>query len=446
MQDFIPSLNFDDVRRRSIQGLIVLILRGGIGKLISMGSLIVLSRLLTPADFGAFAIVLLPVGALSLVADAGIGSALVQRGGDLSTAEEQVGFTLRVLLAVVLGIIVAAGAGVIGLIYNLDDRVIWTLRVMAIEPMVSALGTVPSVRLNRALRFDLLAWAEISSLVAGQGAAIAAAFNGLGVWSLAAGGLATTLTGTLCVNLFAPWRPVFRLSPGVIRSLLSFGLPYQSQGLLHLMIDKIIPALGGLWLAGAQVGYLSWSRDMARWPRILADYVARVGFPAFSRLQDDPDGLNRLLNGALVLATTTSFPVAAVGMALAPVLVGPIFGAEWHPAVGPLVVFLAQTPLDALATVLLPVIYAANDARRGLRLSTIWTAAIWILSLMLLFLWGDLLAIPFSFVLSALLAVVLIALNLPSGVRIKWWPALWRPLMLAVILGGAAKLGVVLLQ
>ncbi len=431
-------LSLDELRQRSARSLLALALRGGAGKVISMASLVLLSRLLTPGDFGVFAILSLPVGLLELVADAGISAALVQRGDGLTAEVERAGFTLRVGLSLVFGAALMAGAGIVGRVYDLGGGQVWALRALALGPLINTLGLVPTVRLSRALRFERLAAAEIGSLVAGQAAAVGGALAGLGLWSLVLGGVTTSAAGTLLVNVAAPWRPGLAVAPGAMRALLRFGLPYQSQGLLHLAIDNVIPALGGLWLSGAGVGYLSWSKDIARWPRIPADYVARVGFPAYARLQGDAEALSRLIQEALTLVCAITFPVTALGVAAAPLLVGPVFGAEWLPAVGPLVVFLLRTPFDALATVLLPVIYATGHAGRGLRISAAWAALIWALSLGGLVWFDGLLIIPIAFTATTAIMTIAIAASLPDGIHIRWWPSVIRPLALSAVLGAAA--------
>ena len=279
-------LSFGEVRRRSVQGVLALAIRGGAGRLITMASTVLLSRLLLPAEFGAFAIIQLPIGWLNLIADAGISAAMIQ-SEKLSPAGEQTGFTLRLLLAGILGLLLALAAGLVGNLYGLaaeDER---ALRLLALGPAISALGTVPSVHLNRNLRFGRLAIAEFGSLVAGQGTAVGLAWAGAGLWSLVAGSLITIGTGSVLVMIFRPWRPRFGILPETARALLRFGLPYQGQGLVHLAKDQATAALGGLAFSVTQVGYLSWSQELARWPRLPADYVARVAFPAFSRLQKD---------------------------------------------------------------------------------------------------------------------------------------------------------------
>ena len=425
---------FADVRRRSTLGLIALALRGGAGKIVSAVALLILSRLLAPTDFGVFAILQLPASLASLLADAGLSAALIQHFDALTPADEQIGFTLRLLFALVLGGLLALLADTLGLIYRLDVTAIWALRSLSLEPLISALGTIPGVRLTRALRFDRLAWIEFAALLGGQLVTIGLASTGIGLWSLVVGALTTSAIGSMLVNRVSPWRLRLNLSVRSAKALLRFGLMYQGQGLLHLAKDNIVPALGGLTFSSTQVGYLTWPQEIARWPRLPADYVARVGFPAFARLQNDPVGLGRLLHDALTVVCLFSFSAVAIGLTLGPRLVRLVFPA-WEPAIPALLIFLAQTPLDAVLAVLLPLIYAIGQAGRGLRLSIVWTALTWLFSLIALVAWRDMRAMPVAFGLATVCAAGLVRHSLPKAIRVQWISAIGKPLILALVLG-----------
>jgi O-antigen/teichoic acid export membrane protein len=418
---------------------VALTLRGGIGKLVMLASMAVLSKLLLPADFGVFAIIQLPIGWLNLIADAGIGSAMIQ-AQNLTPIMERTGFVLRLMLAAVLGLLLVLGVGVVDLIFQLPAESEHALRLLAFGPAISALGTVPSVKLSRTLRFERLALAEMGSLLAGQGAAIALAWYGAGLWSLVAGSLITIATGSLLVNSLSPWRIRMGLVPEAARMMLRFGVPFQAQGLIHLAKDQAIITLGGLAFSNTQVGYLTWAKDLARWPRSPADYVARVAFPAFSRLQDDPAELSKLLQGALTIVCLVSFTAVALGIALGPLLVTQIFGTAWAPAVPVLIFFLAQTPLDVLAAILLPLIYASGQAWLGLRLSIAWAAFTWLFGLIVLLGWPDWRFLPLAVGAATGVAVLLITRRLPTSVHVRWQTAVGLPLILASAVGGLSLL------
>ena len=425
---------FAEVRRRSILGLIAVALRGGAGKIVSAAALLILSRLLAPADFGVFAILQLPASLASLLADAGLSAALIQRFDALTPTDEQIGFTLRLLFALVWSVLLALLADTLGSIYHLDITAIWALRSLSLEPLISALGTIPGVRLTRALRFGRLAWIEFAALASGQLVAIGLALAGFDLWSLVIGALTTSAAGSILVNVVSPWRPRLKLSVKSSKALLRFGLMYQAQGLFHLAKDNIVPMLGGLTFSSTQVGYVTWSQEIARWPRLPADYVARVGFPAFSRLQNDPVGLGRLLHDALTVVCLLSFSAVAIGMTLGPRLVRLVFPL-WEPAIPILLIFLVQTPLDAVLAVLVPLIYAIGQAGRGLRLSIAWAALTWLFSLIALAAWRDVRAMALAFGLATLCTAGLVRHSLPKAIRVQWSSAIGKPLILALALG-----------
>jgi O-antigen/teichoic acid export membrane protein len=411
-------------------------------KLAGVITVTLLSRLLAPADFGAFAVLRLLVGLASLLADGGISAALVQRAKSLSPADERTGFTLRTALGLTLAATLFLGAGLAGRLYDLDVSAVWVLRLYALEPLVGALGVVPGARLTRALRFDHFAWVETTSSVIGQAATIGLAWWGAGLWSLVIGALLTTAVGTALVNVLSPWRPRLGLTGESARSLMVFGLASHGRGLAHIAKDEIVPALGGLVLSTTQVGYFSWAQRIARWPRVPADYVARVGFPAFARLQRDPKSLSSLVQKSLTLVCALSFSAAAVALAISPLLVRSLFGPQWEPAIPALLILLAQTPLDALIAVLLPLIYAIGKAKEGLCISLAWAALTWLLSLSLLFVWRDgrQLAIPLAVGLATLCAMVLVVRCLPISLRVRWRIVVGGPLLLALMLGGGTRI------
>src|SRR5437763_15866726 len=82
---------------RTLSGLFWMSLATGANVLSLLLVLVVLARLLTPADFGLAAAALMVIGFSAIFAELGIGPAIVQRS-DLDTAHIRSGFTLSVAL------------------------------------------------------------------------------------------------------------------------------------------------------------------------------------------------------------------------------------------------------------------------------------------------------------------------------------------------------------
>jgi len=61
------QLTLSEVRRRIVHGWLALALRGDAGQLVTLGALVLLSRHVAPEAFGAFAVLQLPLGLLTLL-------------------------------------------------------------------------------------------------------------------------------------------------------------------------------------------------------------------------------------------------------------------------------------------------------------------------------------------------------------------------------------------
>src|SRR5436309_6009019 len=70
-----------DLKGRTISGAFVTIVAQGAQFVLSLGSIMILARLLTPKDFGLFAMVTTVIGYLRVFKDAGLSTATVQREG-----------------------------------------------------------------------------------------------------------------------------------------------------------------------------------------------------------------------------------------------------------------------------------------------------------------------------------------------------------------------------
>src|SRR3954451_7680429 len=89
---------------RTLSGLLWMSLATGANVVVQVLVLVVLARLLTPADFGLAAVALMVVGFSAIFSDLGIGPAVVQRP-NLQPVHLRVGFTCSVLLGVLVGVL-----------------------------------------------------------------------------------------------------------------------------------------------------------------------------------------------------------------------------------------------------------------------------------------------------------------------------------------------------
>ena len=421
--------------RRAAAGVAALALRDSLTRLVALAGHIALARVLAPADFGAFAVVVLLAGLAEMVGGLGLGAALVQRPDPPDERVAGAAFLIRLAAALALAAaLVAVVPALAGPLCLPLSAPVLALIVAPTLPL-AALALVPEARLERALRFDRLALADGARVVAGQVVAVALAWTGAGVVALAGGYLVGVLAWVVALYLLSPWRPRLAWDPAAARRLLGFGVPLAGQQIVHLAKDQMAPALGAPLYGSTAVGYLDWAGKLARNAAAPSALANRVAFPAYARLQHrddgDPAALRQALSLALRWSALLSLPLLAVLWGLGPQLAHYLYTDQWLPALPALYLLALNAAVGVLPDLLMPALLAAGWMRAALTLSVAWAALAWVLALAL--------AAPLGYVSIAVAHVL--ATTVAAGVLLWLAPISPGDALRAV---GPAALGVVL--
>jgi PST family polysaccharide transporter len=179
------------------------------------------------------------------------------------------------------------------------------------------------------------------SVLVGGAAGLILALTGAGVWSLVAQQLVGALIGSVTLWYSVAWRPRLSLSLKHAGHLYEFGLKVTLNNLLWVFSQRMDQMVVGYAFGSAVLGAysLAW-RLIQMLLDVIAGPVARVMFPAFSRLSENPTSLQRtFLKTTQLLAIVCFAAFAALGL-MAPHLVQVGFGPRWA-AVVPYVQALA---------------------------------------------------------------------------------------------------------
>lgn len=168
-------------------------------------STIVLSRLLSPTDFGLIAMVMVFVGIGELLRDFGMPTAALQ-AKQLSKHQASNVFWVTVLLSLTAGIILVALTPVIVSVYD-EPRLAEIVPVMAGVLLVNGLQAQYQVHLARSMRFFALASTTVVSRLLGFGVGVAGALLGWNYWALVAQFAASALIALALSGAFTRWLP-----------------------------------------------------------------------------------------------------------------------------------------------------------------------------------------------------------------------------------------------
>jgi O-antigen/teichoic acid export membrane protein len=291
----------------------------------------VLARLLTPRDFGLFAMVTTVISYLRVFKDAGLSTATVQREG-ITQAQVSNLFWINVGLSGTITLLLAVVSPLVARFYH-EPRLIGVTLTLSATFLLNGLAVQHAALLRRQMRFKALTVIQISSSTIGVVLAICMALLGYKYWALVVSNLVMVLTMTLFTWLANPWRPSAPSRRSGTRPLISFGANMASGGFIYALAVGADGMLIGRYCGAAPLGL--YSRAVALLRRPTEQFLSPIGsvfLPMLSRIQNQPERYRRTffqIYEAMVLASCF---VTALLFALARPLTLAVLGPKWEQA------------------------------------------------------------------------------------------------------------------
>lgn len=435
----MTELNLDNLKARAFRGVFTLTFRRLLLKIIDTVGLVFLARALTTDAFGIFGIISFVVFTfLSFFSDIGFGAALIQKKEKLTRSDTQTTFTIQQSLVTLLMVIAWFTSPAISSFYNLGDQGIWLIRVLSISLFLTSFKTIPSILLERQLKFEILIIPEILETITYNSIAVYMALNGYGVWSLVIAILCRTVVGALALNLIRPWRIGWSFHKDSARGLLHFGIPYQLNSVLALIKDNLAPTLIAYWYGPAAVAFVNLAQNIASRPMELINIVSRVTFPAYSRIQGDLPRIKRWIEKSISFMAYLYMPAITGLLIIAPEILQYLYADKtdkWLPALPTLMFFLAGAFPIIITTTYINALYALGRPKVVLLFMTIYTVLTWGLGVPLIYKYGYVGIAIAGFIITYLtLPFVVKALN--NLVPVETWASVRKPLLASLGMGG----------
>jgi O-antigen/teichoic acid export membrane protein len=357
------------------KGLAWSLLNNIIGRAGNFLSGIVIVRILSPEQYGTYAVGMVVLSVLLSMNELGVSVAVVQRKGSVDEIAPTV-MTLSVLSSLVLAVAAFFAAPSVASLLDAPEATN-LIRLLLVGVLIDGLVAVPNALITRAfaqrvrLRIDLLAF------VIGTPLTIGLAMGGLGAWSLGWGAVTgNVITGVLAV-LWAPARYRPGWSRSVAAELLRFGLPLAGASLLLFAMLNVDYIVVGHMLGAVQLGVYLLAFNLCSWPiTVISTAIRRVSLSAFARMHETGDasgeGFQRTV--ALVMAMTLPMCVLLAGFA------GPVieflYGSKWSAAAAPLRYLAVLTAARIAVELTYDYLAAIGRTRSSLWLHAIWLAAL----------------------------------------------------------------------
>lgn len=288
-----------------------------------------LARLLTPADFGVFALATIFADIGRILCFSGLSESVIRADESDDEISETIfwaGLIRTTLVFAGLAALSMPAAAALG-----QPQVAPVILALGGCLFMEALTTVHSARATRAFRNQRLTIIALICNFAAGAATVVAASQGLGIWSFLVNQVVYGSLGIVLLWSSFPWAPKFRgMSRRAISATFGFSSHIMAAQVLNVAGGRIQDFITGRFLGPSMLGQLRvGGRVFDMMYQAMITPLAAVALPTLSRLQDDNQSFRNAFSRMAALSGLAACPAmlgfAAVGADAIPLL----FGAQW---------------------------------------------------------------------------------------------------------------------
>ena len=310
-------------------------------------STIILARILMPEDFGLIALAMTVIAFIDLFQTLGVDMALIQNQ-NAGKAHYNTAWTIKVILGVICGLVVAAFASFAASFFN-EPRLEEVLYFLAIALFLYGFPNIGLVDFQKKMTFKYDFYYQVITKLVSFFITVGAALILRNYWALIIGQLSSSILKILLSYYLHSYRPRFCLSKW--RELLGFSMWIFFNSFLRFINTQCQYIFLGRNEKSDSVGYYKLGEEIAT--ITTAEIVApinRAAYPGYSSLADKLEELKNSYLNVFAVISLIAIP-SAIGLALvAPELILVLLGDKWA-SIAPIVQIIAVgSVFSALST------------------------------------------------------------------------------------------------
>lgn len=307
----------------------------------------VLARLLSPKEFGVVAIATVLIAFLNIFSDMGLGAAIIQRQDLIKKDYNQI-FTFSLFLAVLLGLLLFAGAYPISSFYQ-DEQLVFICQLLSISLFFNTLNVVPNALISKDKRFKFIAKRQLFFQFSGGVVSIIGALLGMGCYALVINPIYSSI-GVFITNYRQ--NPLYfqkHLDLNPIKRIYSYSGFLFAFNLFNYFTRNLDKLIIGKYFSLNDLGYYEKSYRLMMLPlQQISHVVSPVMHPVLASLQNNFKQLAKDYTMILKFLTNIGLPIAVFLYFAADNLIFVVFGEKWLPSVPVFEILVWSVPVQIL--------------------------------------------------------------------------------------------------
>ena len=311
------------------------------GMFISLIITAVLSRILSPDDFGTVAIATVIISFFGIISDLGIAPAIVQNK-ELENTDINNLFSFTFWLSLIISILFFLSADLIANYYN-SPQLVNICRILSLSLFFNTLNIVPNALLYRNKEFKFIAKRTFVVQMITGFVAIIAALNGSGIYALLINPVLSAIFIFIITFRRFPQQVLLTSGFGTLKKIFSYSFYQFLFNLINYFSRNLDKLLIGRFMGMSQLGYYEKSYRLMMLPlQNITHVITPVMHPILSDYQDNVNYLEAAYLKIVRIMALIGFPLSVFLHFTAKELMLLIFGMQWEASV-PVFEILALT-------------------------------------------------------------------------------------------------------
>ena len=299
-------------------------------RLIGLVSMMILARLLIPADYGLMAMAWSIIAVLEVMGTFRFDLAIIQIK-KVVDYHYDTAWTYTIIVAIVTSLILALLALPAAHFYN-DHRLEYIMYVLAIGTFAQGFENIGVVAFQKDINLKLDFIFQVTKKVVSFAVTIGIAIVYKNYWALVIGTVSSRFVGVIFSYMIHPYRPKFSLAGG--SDLFHFSKWMLINNIMIFINNRSVDFILGKMAGPGALGTYSMANEIANLPTTeLVWPIGRALFPGYVKLLHDMPAFRKSFLNALGLIITFALPVGIGIAVLSEPLISILLGQKWAGAV-----------------------------------------------------------------------------------------------------------------
>jgi len=297
--------------------------------LLSLVYFSVMSRLLTPDDFGYFALITAVTTIIGSISEAGLGSAVIQKKNPdeeyISTA-----YTLSLILGILFSLILLLGSNLFSRLVSGADELNIAFKLMSVILVCQSFNNITWALYMRKFDFFKFGVIQICADMMSYFIGIFFALKNTGFYAIVAASISNCLILTISLIFLGRVRFNIRIVWSSAKQIINYGGWLTAAVILRNLTNEIDKVIIGRMLPITDLGAINRPQGFVnRISTQINGIFDTVLFPILSEIQDDRDKIGRAYIKIVSLVTTLSIFISGLLSIGSKFIINVFFGGQW---------------------------------------------------------------------------------------------------------------------